>query len=98
MCLIVKESDKGKVQRALNAMKMDGVREVVGLQELERTIRSSKSGDSSGTVRGAHRVKIGRQYVRWRSTGVEFGRQTFMRHTCLSIPTQYSTPAPPMIV
>ena len=34
VCLIVKEDDKAKVKKALAAMKMEGVSEVVGLQEL----------------------------------------------------------------
>ena len=34
VCLIVKEDDKAKVKKALAVMKMEGVSEVVGLQEL----------------------------------------------------------------
>lgn len=34
ICVIVKEADKGKVKRALAALRLDGVSEVVGLQEL----------------------------------------------------------------
>lgn len=39
VCLIVKEDDKAKVKRALAVMKMEGVSEVVGLQELRTDYR-----------------------------------------------------------
>jgi|EP00624_Nannochloropsis_granulata_P003214 hypothetical protein len=39
VCLIVKEDDKAKVKKALAVMKMEGVSEVVGLQELRTDYR-----------------------------------------------------------